>query len=43
MWVKGTPLHLIVDIRSKKNLISIELIKQLGLSKTPHPQPYNIG
>jgi hypothetical protein len=28
---------------SQKNLISTEVIKQLGLSTTPHPQPYNIG
>jgi hypothetical protein len=43
MWVKGTPLHFIFDSRSKKNLISTEVIKQLGLWTTPHPQPYNIG
>jgi hypothetical protein len=43
MWVKGTPLHFIVDSRSQKNLISVEVVKQLGLSTTPHPQPYNIG
>jgi hypothetical protein len=41
--VKGTPLHFIVDRGSQKNLISAEVIKQLGLSTTPHPQPYNIG
>jgi hypothetical protein len=43
MWVKGTPLHFIVDSRSQKNLISTKVIKQLGLSTTSHPQPYNIG
>jgi hypothetical protein len=43
MWVKGTPLHFIVDSRSQKNLISVEVVKQLGLSTTPHLQPYNIG
>jgi hypothetical protein len=43
MWVKGTPLHFIVDNGSQKNLISAEVVKQLGLSTTPHPQPYNIG
>jgi hypothetical protein len=43
MSVKGTPLHFIVDSESQKNLISAEVVKQLGLSKTPHPQPYNIG
>jgi hypothetical protein len=43
MWVKGTPLHFIVDSGSQKNLISAEVVKQLGLLTTPHPQPYNIG
>jgi hypothetical protein len=43
MWVKGTSLHFIVDSGSQKNLISAEVVKQLGLSTTPHPQPYNIG
>jgi hypothetical protein len=43
MWVNGTPLHFIVDSRSQKNLISTEVVKQLGLSTTPHPQPYSIG
>ena len=42
MWVKGTPLHFIVDSGSQKNLISAEVVKQLGLLTTPHPQPYNI-
>jgi hypothetical protein len=27
MWVKGTPLHFIVDNQSQKNLISAEVIK----------------
>ena len=40
--VKGTLLHFIIDSESQKNLISKEVVKQLGLSKTPHPQPYNI-
>jgi hypothetical protein len=31
MLVKGTPLHFIVDIRSQKNLFSVEVVKQLGL------------
>jgi hypothetical protein len=43
MWVKGTPLHFIIDSGSQKNLISEEVVKKLGLSTTPHPQPYNIG
>jgi hypothetical protein len=43
MWVKGTPLHFIVDNGSHKNLISPKVVKQLDLSTTPHLQPYNIG
>ena len=43
MWVKGTPLHFIVDSGSQKNLISAEVVKRLDLSTTPHPQPYTIG
>jgi hypothetical protein len=43
MWVKGTPLHFIVDSNSHKNLISAEVVKRLALSTTPHPQPYTIG
>jgi hypothetical protein len=43
IWVKGTPLHFIVDSGIQKNLISAKVIKQLGFSTTPHPQPYNIG
>jgi hypothetical protein len=42
VWVKGTPLLLIVDNDNQKNLISTKVIKQLGLSTTPHSQPYNI-
>jgi hypothetical protein len=37
MWVKGTPLHFIVDSGSQKNLISAEVIKRLALPTTPHP------
>jgi hypothetical protein len=43
MWVKGAPLHFIVDSSSQKNLISAEVIKWLDLPMTPHPQPYTIG
>jgi hypothetical protein len=43
MWVKGSPLHFIVDSESQKNLILAEVVKQLGLLTTTHPQPYNIG
>jgi hypothetical protein len=42
MWVKGAPLHFIVYIGSQKNLISAEVVKQLDLSMTLHPQPYTI-
>jgi hypothetical protein len=38
MWVKGTPLHFIIDSGSQKNLISVEVIKRLALPTTPHPQ-----
>jgi hypothetical protein len=43
MWVKGTPLHFIIDGGSQNNLISTEVVKQLVFSTTPHSQPYNIG
>jgi hypothetical protein len=43
MWVKGAPLHFIVDRNSQKNLISTEVVKWMDLPKTPHPQPYTIG
>jgi hypothetical protein len=42
MWVKGTPLHFIVDSGSQKNLISVEVVKRLKLPMMPHPQPYTI-
>jgi hypothetical protein len=40
MWVKGAPIHFIVDNGSQKNLISTEVIKWLDLPTTPHPHPY---
>jgi hypothetical protein len=43
MWVKGAPLHFIVDSDSQKNLISAEVVKWLDLPMTPHPYPYTIG
>jgi hypothetical protein len=43
MWVKGIPLHFIVDSSIQKNLISTEVFKRLALPKTPHMQPYTIG
>jgi hypothetical protein len=42
MWVKGTPLHFIVEIRIQKNLILVEVIKILKLPTMPHPQSYTI-
>jgi hypothetical protein len=42
MWKKGTPLHFLLIAEARKNLISTEVVKQLGLSTTLHPQPYNI-
>jgi hypothetical protein len=42
MWVKGAPLHFIVDSKSQKNLISVEVVKRLNMSMTPHPHPYTI-
>ena len=43
MWVKGSPIQFIVDSVSQKNLISVEVMKRLGLPTTAHPQPYTIG
>jgi hypothetical protein len=43
MWVKGTPLHFIIDSGSQKNLISADVFKSLALPKMLHPQPYIIG
>jgi hypothetical protein len=43
MWVKGAPIHFIVDKGSHKNLISVEVVKQLNLPTPPHPQHYTIS
>jgi hypothetical protein len=43
MWVKGTPMHFIIDKSSQNNLISTEVVKWLALLKTPHLHPYTIG
>ena len=43
MWVKGMPLHFVVDNSSQKNLISVEVVKRLEIPTTAHLQPYNIG
>jgi hypothetical protein len=37
MWVKGTPLHFIVDSKRQKNIISAKVVKQLAFPITPHP------
>jgi len=42
MWVKGLSLQFIFESGSQKNLISIEVMKWLGILTTTHPQPYNI-
>lgn len=36
IWVKGSPLQFIVDNGSQKNIISVEVVKWLGLLATPH-------
>eukprot|EP00253_Pinus_taeda_P011020 PITA_11020 len=43
MWLRGSPLQFIVNSGSQKNLISEEVVKQLGLPTTTHPQLYTIG
>jgi hypothetical protein len=43
MWVKGAPLHFIVDSCSQKNLISADFIKQLNFPMTLHSYPYTIS
>jgi len=43
MWVKGSTLEFISDSGSQNNLISVEVMKWLGLQTTTHPQPYTIG
>jgi hypothetical protein len=43
MWLKGTPLHFIVDSGSQNNFILVEVVKWLALPTMPHPQPYTIG
>jgi hypothetical protein len=42
MWVKGTPLHFIIDSGNQKNLISTEVFKRISLPTTSCPQPYTI-
>jgi hypothetical protein len=40
MWVKGAPIHFIVDNGSQKNLILAEVIKRMDLQTKPHnPTP----
>jgi hypothetical protein len=42
MWVKGAPLHFVVDSSSQMNLISVEVIKRMDLPMTFHLHPYTI-
>jgi hypothetical protein len=41
MWVKGTPLHFIVDTRSQNNLISPKVVEQLDFLTTPQAKKDN--
>ena len=43
MWEKGSSLQFIIENKSQKNLISVEVVKRLGLPTTPHPHPYTMG
>jgi len=43
MWVKVSPLQLIIDSGSQKNLILVEVMKQLGLLTISISQSYTIG
>jgi len=43
MWLKGAPLHFIVDSERQNTLILREAVKQLEFPTKPHPQPYNLG
>ena len=43
MWVKGTPLHFIIDSSIQKNLILEYVMKCLALPTMPHLHPYTIG
>ena len=36
MWVEGSPLQFLVDSRSQKNLILVEVMKRLGLPTIAH-------
>ena len=42
LLVPGMRVHFVFDSRSQKNLITVEVVKQLGLSTKPHSHPYNI-
>jgi hypothetical protein len=42
MWVKGNPLHFIIDSGSQKNLILEDVFKRLSLLTTLHSQLYTI-
>jgi hypothetical protein len=43
MWVKGNPLHYIVENGSQNNMILTDVIKRLKLLRMKYPQPYTIG
>jgi hypothetical protein len=37
MWVKGTPLHFIIDNGIHNNLISSNIVQRFKLPMMPHP------
>jgi hypothetical protein len=43
MWVKGNPLHYIVENGSQNNMILTNVIKRLKLLRMEYLQPYTIG
>ena len=43
MWVKGSLLQFVIENGSQKNLISVDIVKRLGLLTKTHPQLYTIG
>lgn len=36
MWVRGRPLHFIVDSSNQKNLVHVDIVKSLNLFVKPH-------
>ena len=40
---KQTKIDMLIDSGSQANIISEEVVKQLGLTKKPHNKPYPLG